>query len=664
MNGQPTQAKELREFLPGLSRRLYNAAFRRKEVFVSAPVDNPFLLRFGLFKLDPQACELRKGETLLHLPPQPCKVLAMLASHPNKVFTREEIQHEIWGADTFVDFDQGLNAAVRQIRAALCDDAETPRYIETLPRRGYRFIGRITAPSPPSEFGKQGSGVAVESAEWPVAARGALRRLLWKFAAGLVLVGVAALLLWLNADKLRARIFATPRSIDIHSVAVLPFKNLSKDTEQEYFVDGMTDELITDLAKFGNLRVISHTSVERYKAGKRSLPEIARELGVDAVLEGSVMRSGDHVRVTAQLIRAANDEHIWAQSYDRNLVDALAVQGDIAQDIAKQIRVQATPEGRARKADLPLPSFEAQDAYMRGRYEWNKRTPQGLLRARAFFRQALDRNPNYALAWVGVADTEYLLSSFGYDMVPPREGMPRAKAAAKRALELDDGLGEAHASLALVTWAYDWNWPAAESEYKRALELNPSYASAHHFYGIGLASQGRFEESIAEQKHALELDPLSRIISVQLGRMLWYARRYNEAAVSLRKIVELEPDFFPGHEALGMVAVSAGHDDEALRQLRRARELAPDSTFALMNLARAYVRSGQRQPALAALQELRQIAKEKYVPAYQFAIVYAELGEANAAFQWLDKAVEEPSATDFGHANSSSTESPTEEYSA
>ncbi len=611
---------------------------------MTAPAHNPLLLRFGPFLLDPQACELRKGDTLLHLAPQPCRVLALLASRPQKVFTRHEIQQGIWGGDTFVDFEQGLNAAIRQIRAALCDDAETPRYIETLPRRGYRFIGSITAPSPPSESGKQGSGVVVESAEWPVAARGALRRLQWKFAAGLVLAGVAAVLLWLNADKLRTRIFATPRSIDIHSVAVLPFKNLSKDTEQEYFVDGMTDELITDLAKFGNLRVISHTSVERYKAVKRSLPEIARELGVDAVLEGSVMRSGDHVRVTAQLIRAANDEHIWAQSYDRNLVDALAVQGDIAQDIAKQIRVQATPEGRARKANLPLPSFEAQDAYMRGRYEWNKRTPQGLLRARAFFRQALDRNPNYALAWVGVADTEYLLSSFGYDMVSPREGMPRAKAAAKRALELDDGLGEAHASLALVTWAYDWNWPAAELEYKRALELNPSYASAHHFYGIGLASQGRFEESIAEQKHALELDPLSRIISVQLGRMLWYARRYDEAAVSLRKIVELEPDFVPGHMMLGMVAMSAGHDDEALRQLRRARELAPDSTFALMNLARAYVRSGQRQLALAALQELRQIAKEKYVPAYQFAIVYAELGEANAAFRWLDKAVEEPSA--------------------
>src|SRR6266481_4523414 len=276
--GNLLNRRNLGESLAAVPRRLYNAATRRKEVSVPAPANNPLLLQFGAFKLDVHACELRKGDTLLHLAPQPCKVLGLLASRPHKVFTRQEIQQEIWHGETFVDFEQGLNVAVRQIRAALCDDAETPRYIETLPRRGYRFIGNITGPSPLSESGNRGSGVVIESAEWHVAARVALRRLLWKFVVGLVLAGVAALLLWLNAEKLRTRISATPRSIDIHSVAVLPFKNLSKDPEQEYFVDGMTDELITDLAKFGNLRVISHTSVERYKAVKRSLPEIAREL--------------------------------------------------------------------------------------------------------------------------------------------------------------------------------------------------------------------------------------------------------------------------------------------------------------------------------------------------------------------------------------------------
>jgi TolB-like protein/Tfp pilus assembly protein PilF len=470
------------------------------------------------------------------------------------------------------------------------------------------------------------------------------RGLSWGLIASFSLAGIAALLLWLNTGNLRTRIFARSRPMEIHSIAVLPLTNLSNDPEQEYFSDGMTDELITDLAKVSQLKVISHTSVERFKGTKLPLPEIARELGVDAVVEGRVMRSGDHVRITAQLIRASTDEHIWGESFDRNLLDALAVQADIAQDVAKQINVQIKPRERTRRRNRPLPSIEAQDAYMRGRYEWNKRGPQNLLRARALFQQALDRDPNYALAWTGLADTDYLLSSYGNDVVSPREGMPRAKAAAQRALELDDGLAEAHASLAMVMWAYDWNWPAAQQEYKLALTLNPNYAIAHHFYGIGLASQGHFEESITEEKRALELDPLSQITNANLARMLYTARRYDEAITILRKIVELEPNFYPGQVTLGMVSVAAGREEEALSELHRARELAPDSTWALTNLARAYARSGQRQAALASLEELRRIAKQRYVPAYQFAIVYAELGQADTAFQWLDKAIEEPSA--------------------
>jgi len=470
------------------------------------------------------------------------------------------------------------------------------------------------------------------------------RGLFWGLIASFFLSGIAALLLWLNTGNLRTRIFARSRPMEIHSIAVLPLTNLSNDPAQEYLSDGMTDALITDLAKVSQLKVISHTSVERYKGTKLPLPEIARELGVDAVVEGRVMRSGDHVRITAQLIRASTDEHIWAESYDRNLVDALTVQADIAQDVAKQINVQIKPGQQAGRRNRPLPSIEAQDAYMRGRYEWNKRGSQNLLRARALFQQALDRDPNYALAWAGLADTDYLLSSFGNDVVSPREGMPRAKAAAQRALELDDGLAEAHASLAMVTWAYDWSWPAAQQEYKLALTLNPNDAMAHQFYGIGLASQGHFEESIAEEKRALELDPLSQIINANVARMLYTARRYDEATIILRKIVELEPNFYPGHIILGMVAVAAGREEEALSEIRRARELAPDSTWALTNLARAYARSGQRQAALATLDELRRVAKQRYVPAYQFAIVHAELGQADTAFQWLDRAVEEPSS--------------------
>ena len=606
-------------------------------------------LRFGVFELDLDTGELRKSGRAVRLRPQAAKLLGVLASRPGQLLTREELQEELWGQATFVDFEHGINLCIREIRAALGDDAATPRYVETLPRRGYRFIAAIhdtyqSATDPTVDVQRAPETTARADAALPAtleeASRVSNRARRWRITA----IAVSAFVLLVLA-VLGWRFTASPAStVPIRSLVVLPFTNLSGDAQQEYFVEGLTEALTTEIAKVEPLRVISRTTAMRFKNTSHAVPEIARELRVDAVVEGAVMRSGDHVRITAQLIRAASDEHIWAQRYDRNVVDALAVQGDIAEDIAKQIKLQITPEARASKTKRSGPSLEAQDAYLRGRYEWNKRGPPSLLRARVLFKEALDRDPNYALAWVGLADTEYLLSQWGTDVVSPREGMPRAKAAAQRALELDDGLAEAHTSLAMVRWAYDWNWPAAEQEFKRALKLNPNYAIAHQFYGIGLASQGRFEESITEEKRAVELDPLSQIINVTLARMLYTARRYDEATTILRKIVELEPNYFPGHVILGMVAVTTGREEEALREMRKARELAPDSTWVMVNLARAYARSGQRQAALAMLKELEQIAKQRYAPAYQFAIIHAELGETDAAFQWLDRAIEEPSA--------------------
>ncbi len=607
---------------------------------------NNLPLRFGVFELDLDTGELRKSGRAVRLRPQAAKMLGVLASRPGQLVTREELQEQLWGQETFVDFEHSINLCIREIRAALGDDAATPRYVETLPRHGYRFIAPVNgaAAQVQRQLMPAPETTAHADAALPAtleeASRVSNRARRWRITA----IAVSAFVLLVLA-VLAWRFKASPAStVPIRSLVVLPFTNLSGDAQQEYFVEGLTEALTTEIAKVEPLRVISRTTAMRYKNTPLAVPEIARELRVDAVVEGAVMRSGDHVRITAQLIRAASDEHIWAQRYDRNVVDALAVQGDIAEDIAKQIKLQITPEARASKAKRPVPSLEAQDAYLRGRYEWNKRGPQSLLRARVLFKEALDRDPNYALAWVGLADTEYLLSQWGTDVVSPREGMPRAKAAAQRALELDDGLAEAHTSLAMVRWAYDWNWPAAEQEFKRALKLNPNYAIAHQFYGIGLASQGRFEESITEEKRAVELDPLSQIINVTLARMLYTARRYDEATTILRKIVELEPNFHAGHVILGMVAVTTGREEEALREMRKARELEPDSTWVMVNLARAYARSGQRQAALAMLKELEQIAKQRYAPAYQFAIIHAELGEADAAFQWLDRAIEEPSA--------------------
>jgi len=601
------------------------------------------IYEFGRFRLDPAERLLLRAGQPVALTPKAFDTLVALVEENGHLVRKDELMKRVW-PDAFVE-EVNLAQNVSAIRRAL--DANGEQYIETVPKVGYRLSVKVRVLSEsgaPAEDPQPSPGVpgAAPQSERALQAKAETSARIRKGRA--IAIGLAAVAL-LGSAVVRWRFTVRPSAVaPIRSLVVLPLINLSGDAQQDYFVDGITEALTTEVAKVGPLRVISRTTAMQYKNTSHTVPEIARELHVDAVLEGAVMRSGDHVRITAQVIRAATDEHIWAQSYDRSLPDALAMQADIAQDIAKEVKIQMSPDERGHKAKRPPPSVEAQDAYLRGRYEWNKRGSKNLLRARALFQQALDRDPNYALAWTGLADTEYLLSSFGNDAVSPREGMPRAKAAAQRALELDDGLAEAHASLAMVTWAYDWNWPAAQQEYKLALTLNPNDAIAHQFYGIGLASQGHFEESITEGKRALELDPLSQIINVNVARMLYTARRYDEATTMLRKIVELEPNFYPGHVILGMVAVAGGREEEALSEMRRARELAPDSTWALTNLARAYARSGQRQAALASLEELRRIAKQRYVPAYQFAIVHAELGQADTAFQWLDRAIEEPSA--------------------
>ncbi len=602
------------------------------------------IYEFGQFRIDPDERLLLRDGKPVPLTPKAFETLLALVENSGHVIKKDDLMMRVW-PDAIVE-EVNLAKNVSTVRQAIETNGE--QYIETVPKLGYRLIVRARMVEGPEHHAKaetQAAAVApaVHSTQPAAVLAGAESAAKKKQA---IVIGLAALaLIGLSVAAWRLRL-RQGETAPIHSLVILPLTNLSGDANQEYFADGLTEALITDVAKVAKaepLRVISRTTAMRYKNTSQAVPQIARELQVDAVLEGAVMRSGDHVRITAQLIRAATDEHIWAQSYDRNLVDALAVQAEIAQDIAKQINLQIEPE-EAQKAKRSSPSVEAQDLYLRARYEWNKRTPQSLLRARTLFQQALDNDPSYALAWVGFANTEYLLSQNGYEIVSPVEGMPRAEAAARRALELDDHLGEAHGSLGMVLWAYEWNWPAAEREYQRALELNPSDASLHEFYGIALASQGHFDQAIAEQKRAVELDPLSPIIRLEVARMLYFARRYDEAAMALRKVTQLEPDFFPGHEMLGMVAMSAGHNDEAIRELLRARQLAPDSTWALMNLIRACARSGRRQEALARREELRHLAKQKYVPAYQFAVISAELGEMDAAFQWLEKAFDEPSA--------------------
>src|SRR5207249_8649098 len=402
-------------------------------------------VRFGAFELDQDAGELRKQGTRMKLQEQPLQMLQVLLQRPGEVVTREELQQKIWPSDTFVDFDHGINNAIKRLREALGDAAETPHYIETLPRRGYRFIGKI------------------------------------------------------ECEALRMR-----------SLAVLPLENLSHDPQREYFAEGLTEALITTLAKIGELRVVSRTSAMLYKNVRKPLREIARELEVDAIVEGTVLRAGHRVRITAQLIDAAKETHLWAESYERDLRDVLALQSELAQAIAREVQVKLTPQERAHLAQTRPVDPEAYEAYLKGRYHWNRRSGEGLDRAIQFFQQAIEKDPTYAAAYAGLADCLSVLGWWGF--VSPDEGCGKAKGLAQKALEIVHSLAEAHASLAFATMFYDYDFSAAEREFERSIELNPRYATAYQWFGLSLAMTGRYEEGFTELKRAIRLDPHSAII--------------------------------------------------------------------------------------------------------------------------------------------------------
>jgi TolB-like protein/DNA-binding winged helix-turn-helix (wHTH) protein len=440
-------------------------------------------MRFGPFEVDPRAGELRKHGIRIKLRDQSLQILLVLLERPGEVVTREELRARLWPADTFVDFDHGLNAAVNKLRQALADSAEEPRYIETLPRRGYRLL---VAPESPAEAP---AGLAAVQAPTPAAGQVALpspqRRWYrgWPALAGLFLVALVMILVFaLRNTGVRARLSRNATNTRIESIVVLPLENLSKEAEQEYFVEGMTDQLTTNLAKIAALRVISRTSATRYKGTHKSLADIARELNVDAVVEGTVLRSGERVRITAQLIQAATDRHLWAESYEGDLGDILVLQDKVAQDIAEQIRAKLTPRDLEQLGRSRHISPEAYEAYLKGRYFWSRRTPEALQKAVEYFQQAVDKDPSYALAYSGLADSHNMLGDYSY--VAPGEAFPRALALAAKALELDDTLAEAHSSLAFAKLFYDRDWAGAEHHFKRAIELNPNYAPAHQWYAI------------------------------------------------------------------------------------------------------------------------------------------------------------------------------------
>lgn len=597
---------------------------------------------FDVFEADLRSGELRKHGIAIKLHHQPFQVLTMLLERPGEVVTREELRSKLWPSDTFVDFDVGLNSAVKKLRDALGDSAEAPRYVETLPRRGYRFIGSLSHESAsqaehssalPESLGPENSTAESErdAAVLPTASAAHSRWLRWTSAASLA--GILILLVWLYAGGFKGKLGSRATPGPISSIAVLPLENLSGDPAQEYFTDGMTDAIVTDLAQISSLKVISRTSVMRYKGTRKPLPEIAKELGVDGIVEGAVIWSGERVRVDAQLIEASSDRHFWAKSYERSLGDVIGLQNEVARAIATEIQAKLTPQEHARLLRTESVDPETYALYLKGRYFWNQRGEDSLRKSINYFQQAIQRSPNYALAYAGLAETYVVRRD-----VAPEEQYSAAKAAARKALELDDSLAEAHNALAASFFWYDWDWAGAEKEFQRALALNPNYAMAHQWYGQLQRAIGR-KDWAAEVKRAGELDPLS-VLVIGGG---WYLERgdYDRTLELTRKKLELYPNAPSLYAGLGEVYARKKMYQEAVASLEKSVALSGGEPGFLGALGYTYAISGKRNEALNILQQLRLLSRRRYVSPLDIARVYAGLNEKDAAFRWLDKALTE-----------------------
>jgi TolB-like protein/DNA-binding winged helix-turn-helix (wHTH) protein/Tfp pilus assembly protein PilF len=592
----------------------------------------PRQLRFSVFEVDLRTGELRKQGLKVKLHRQPFQVLAMLLERPGELVTREEIREQLWPGDTFIDFEHSVNSSIRKLRQALGDDPVTPRFVETLPRHGYRFIAPVEGGALP-ELPLPTIGTKATQAS-PL-------RTHWVFAvAGGLIVAVVAVLFALNVAGLRRRLERHALPVPkIESIAVLPFDNLSHDPEQEYFADGMTEELITNLGKISALRVISRTSMMQYKGTKKPLPQIARELNVEGIVEGTVQRSENRMRITANLLHAPTDRHLWAERYERDLRDVLALQSEVARAIASEIQIRVTPSEQLRISWSRQVNPEAYEAYLRGRYQWNMRTEESLEKATEYFHKAIERDPGYASAYAGLADCYAIFGDNGFHR--PREVFPQARAAAMRALEIDPTLAEAHTSLASVMKAYEWDWAGAEREFRRAIELNPNYSTARQFHGELLESVGRFEEAVAELKRACQLDPFAPRSYGILAWILYLARRYDEGMEAVQKGLDVDRNHAVFFYVRGQIYLQKGMYGQALADSLEAEGLLPGPYYPRLGLVRVYAALGRKPEALKQLDELDEISRHRYVMPTSLALAYSDVGDKQQAFAWLEKAYEE-----------------------
>jgi TolB-like protein/DNA-binding winged helix-turn-helix (wHTH) protein/Flp pilus assembly protein TadD len=600
-------------------------------------------IRFGVFEVDLRAGELRKKGIRIKLQEQPFLLLVTLLEQRGEIITREELSRTLWPDGTFIDFDHGLGSAINRLREALGDSAANPRFVETVPRRGFRFIAPIETVS----GGTPVVSEIAQSAESPSGIEnqaGSSRKTIapnhpswlhdWRGPSLLLFVILALLAIWILHRASR------PSPV-IRSLAVLPLVNLSGDASQEYFSDGMTDELIAELGQISELRVTSRTSVMTYKGVRKPLPQIARELNVDAVVEGTALRSGSRIRITAQLIQASADKHLWAQSYEGDLRDTLALQSKVAREIAGQIRIKLNPQEQAGLKNVKVVNPEAHEDYLKGRYFWNKRTGNDLEKAVDYFNRSINKDPNYAQAYSGLADSYALMGDWEYGVMAPQEAFAKAKAAAIKALALDGTLGEAHTSLAFSLDLFDWDWESAGKEYRRAIELNPSYATAHQWYAWHLIVLGQNSEAIAEIRKAESLDPLSLIISADMADVLLVARRYDESIQQSRKTIEMDPRFGVAYYQLGQAFAQKHMHQEAITEFQKAIGFSGGNKTFTASLAYAYAVSGRTNDALNILKDLNEPSKNGFSNASEIALVYIGLNNKDQAFASLEKAYKE-----------------------
>lgn len=653
--------------------------------------------RFGLFEADFEQRILAKGGLRVKLQDQPFRVLAMLLERPGELVTREEIQQRLWPADTFVEFDGGLNTAIKKLRAALGDSSDNPRFVETIPRLGYRFLAPVASqtsvdesqPAEPKETSQSDfmvkvgqasneddqrqaellervddrshacvSAVSMKDGTTGVNVRGTViadnaspahvtaahRRAVGSGNRGLRMLVVAScvlsatVLMVLGLGAFRARWSSPSAPKQIPSLAVLPLEDLSPDRSQEYLSDGLTDELITDLAKIPAFRIISRTSAMQYKGTHKPLPQIARELKVDAVVEGTVLRSGNRLRIRVQLIQASTDQHLWAEAYERDVNDVLALQSDVARSIAAQIKLELTPQQKARVSAARAVNFDAYSAYLKGRYEWNKRTAEDLKKSIRYFREAIEKDPDYAEGHEGLAEAYSVLPA--YDVLTPAESYFKARVEALKALELDPGLSEAHATLATVKAEFEWDWPGADQEFQRAVGLGPGNATAHQWYSEYLLRVGRTEQGLDQMRQALELDPGSPLMNAELGGDLYWVRRWDEAIQQLSKAVEMEPGFAYTHSWLGFAYEQKGMRQEAIEEFQKAVALSGASPGFRAALGYGYGLAGHVSEARKISHELTRLSRsaQAYVSPYDLALLHVGLGEKEQALQSLERA--------------------------